>query len=267
MEAKIVALCVFLTCVVETVGRPCAAKLTEYSIDVKGSSCQGGDCRCTWAINASVKPVKHHEGTDCLISKSHKGYRNCAANPNFGCIGQCIECNGKCMNYSSMVEQYLGKDSPCTEEMDPIGCCTVLHMRQDDYCLNGGKLLCEDDKKEPICTCPVGWTGSRCESRMIENVTCKCFKTDITWNSFCGKNDMYNCTDDDRPENWTECRQNRCVCEKSEVHHSKKSLPECSLKEISVLPPEELFEKGAALVSRSTAITFTFPLTLIYSKM
>ncbi|XP_052218739.1 neurogenic locus notch homolog protein 1-like isoform X2 [Dreissena polymorpha] len=250
--AKSVAACLFLTCVVGTVGRPCTAKLREYSIDVKGSPCQGGDCRqCTWAITAPVKPVKHPEGTGCLISKSHKGYRNCAANPSFGCIGQCMECNGKCMNYSSMVEQYLGKDSPCTEEIDQIGCCTVLHMRQDDYCLNGGILLCKDDKKEPICTCPVGWTESRCDKRMFENVICKCFKTDITLNSFCGINDMYRCDDDDRPENWTECRQNRCVCKKSEVHHSTKSLPECTS---NVLLPEASPVKDSVVVACASSL-------------
>ncbi|XP_052274066.1 uncharacterized protein LOC127874001 isoform X6 [Dreissena polymorpha] len=213
----------------------------KYIIDVKESSCQGGDCRlCKWAINAPVKPVIHHDGSDCpKATKSHAGYRNCTAYPSLGCIGKCMDCNGTCMNYSSMV-RYLGEDSPCTEDKEIIECCTLLHMRPDDYCLNGGKLLCEDKNNQPYCSCPKGWIGSRCGSRMTENMTCKCFKTDIKWNSFCGENDMYSCTDDDRPENWIECRLNiegskfsRCVCEKSEVHHSTESLPECSSVEIS----------------------------------
>ncbi|XP_052243036.1 neurogenic locus notch homolog protein 1-like isoform X4 [Dreissena polymorpha] len=267
-----------------TLTGPDTQEKIEYSINVKRSSCQGVYCRqCNLTINASVKPVKHHEGNDCQRYYSHTGYRDCAANSSFGCIGKCMDCNGTCRNYSSMV-QYLGKQSPCTEDIETIKCCTLLHMLPDNYCRNGGNLSCEGDMNKPKCTCPVGWTGDICETRMNETVTCKCFKTEITWNSFCGENDMYNCTDDDRPENWTECRHtiervtfSRCVCEKSEVHHSTTSLQECDKEEISVLNQEALIQSkitsftpslssnGAAMVSRSAAITLTFPLILIYS--
>ncbi|KAH3801339.1 hypothetical protein DPMN_154987 [Dreissena polymorpha] len=262
---------------------PDTPEYIKYSIDVKGSLCKGVNCRqCKLTINASVGALKHSEGNHCQLYKYHTGYRDCAANSSLGCIGQCMDCNGTCRNYSSMV-QYLGKQSPCTEDIDTIKCCKLLHMLPDNNCRNGGNLLCEDDMNKPKCTCPVGWTEDTCETRINENVTCKCFKTDITWNSFCGENDMYNCTDDDRPENWTECRHtiervtfSRCVCEKSEVHHSTTSLQECYKEEISVLNQEALIQSkitssthlssnGAAMVSRSAAITFTFPLILIYS--
>ncbi|KAH3848603.1 uncharacterized protein LOC127874886 [Dreissena polymorpha] len=224
-----VALLIFL-CVPKTL-----AGDIKYSIDVKGSPCKGVNCRkCKLTVNASVGALKHTEGNDCRRYKFHTGYHNCTANPNWGCIGKCMNCSGACWNYSSMVEN-LGKQSPCTEDIDTIKCCTLLHMRPENHCRNRGKLFCEDHRQEPKCTCPVGWTGDTCETRMNETVTCKCFKTDITWNSFCGKNDMYNCTDDDRPKNWKKCRHNiervtfsRCVCKKSEVHHSTKFLPECS---------------------------------------
>ncbi|KAH3801349.1 hypothetical protein DPMN_154997, partial [Dreissena polymorpha] len=197
----------------------------KYCIDVKGSPCKGFDCRqCKLTINATVGALQRSEGPDCSRTKGHKGYRNCADNPSWDCIGQCMDCygNGTCLDYNSMT-QHLGNQSPCTTEAEKIMCCTLLHMLPDDHCRNGGKLFCEGDTYATNCTCPVGWTGETCETRMNETVTCKCFKTDIPWTSFCGENDMYNCTDDGRPENWTECRQtiegvtfSRCACEKSE---------------------------------------------------
>ncbi|XP_052219869.1 uncharacterized protein LOC127837082 isoform X12 [Dreissena polymorpha] len=201
----------------------------KYCINVKGSPCKGFDCRqCKLTINATVGALQRSEGSDCSTRKGHiLGYRNCADNPSWDCIGQCMDCygNGTCLDYNSMT-QHLGNQSPCTIYAEKIMCCTLLHMLPDDHCRNGGKLFCEGgegDTYAPKCTCPVGWTGKTCETRMNETVTCKCFKTDIPWTSFCGENDMYNCTDDGRPENWTECRQtiegvtfSRCACEKSE---------------------------------------------------
>ncbi|XP_052219873.1 uncharacterized protein LOC127837082 isoform X16 [Dreissena polymorpha] len=198
----------------------------KYCINVKGSPCKGFDCRqCKLTINATVGALQRSEGSDCSTRKGHiLGYRNCADNPSWDCIGQCMDCygNGTCLDYNSMT-QHLGNQSPCTTEAEKIMCCTLLHMLPDDHCRNGGKLFCEGDTYATNCTCPVGWTGETCETRMNETVTCKCFKTDIPWTSFCGENDMYNCTDDGRPENWTECRQtiegvtfSRCACEKSE---------------------------------------------------
>lgn len=190
----------------------------EYRIDNK-APCYGPVCiSCTMYVKGPVTVVL--DAMECKPEDEPK-VKNAS----------CFLCGDECKSFETMEEanEKANKGAPamrCSNFPVKVGCCVLVIMgNMGEYCGHSGYYYCNKELL-PVCQCPAGKTGPRCEQSYTQQVLCKCYKSNLF---FSDQEGILDCNSANRTAESTECHMyihdHNCLCTPLNTSSSEPACP------------------------------------------
>ncbi|XP_053394613.1 uncharacterized protein LOC128555643 [Mercenaria mercenaria] len=187
--------------------------VSDLRINPSARECNGPFCtRCRARVSSP-----HHmpEPSDCKVDQNVKN-------------SSCYLCNRECKTLGDLQSKNI---IMCGQPVE-ITCCLIAQMGNLGHvCGLGGQYNCYGDMK-PMCQCPYGKLGERCQLSNKDTLNCRCYKPAY---KFCGQDDIIECNNKTRGPDVTQChmgvnrhgKRHNCICDLEDGHSEVNGLESC----------------------------------------